>query len=192
MKSSKFFVLCLIALSVLTSSATVFGGTGTVEGEVIIMGFDGGGDAGDIILEGSVTGSDALLVYTANQKEMLISLGPKAPAKHKGVHVYCDLKDFSVKIPVRSQYYTGGVAIESMTNGKTGVSIEELGIWNWDVDGDFEYGINFSESKAFGCWTTGICGNGVKIYGPYCDPCISVLCCYGQVGYINCGFLLCH
>ena len=194
MKSSKFFGLCLIALCLVSFSFStqVSAQVGTIEGEVVILGFDNGGDSGVVILEGSITGSDTLVVYTANQKDMLISLGPKSPQKQAGVHVFCDLKDFSVKIPIAEKYYSCGIAIESVKNGKEGMSIEDLGIWRWEVDGAFEFGINFEEMKALGCWTTGICGNGVKIYGPYCIPCESVLCCYGQVGYINCGKLLCY
>ncbi len=43
-----------------------------------------------------------------------------------------------------------------------------------------------------GCFSFGKCGNGPEFVGPYCDPCVTTTCCYGDWGYITCGYVVCH
>jgi len=60
-----------------------------------------------------------------------------------------------------------------------------------DLSSEFRFGLNFGPDET-GCLTYGQCGDGPEFWGPYCDPCIATLCCYGNWGYILCGLTLCE
>ena len=56
---------------------------------------------------------------------------------------------------------------------------------------EFNFGF-ISYPDSLGCYSSGQCPNGRPIIGPWCNPCIFTLCCYGPYGYIQCGDVLCH
>lgn len=57
-----------------------------------------------------------------------------------------------------------------------------------------EFGIeigNESGTDSSGCIPMARCGTGRPFWGPNCDPCEYTICCYGSMGYIQCGQILC-
>lgn len=57
--------------------------------------------------------------------------------------------------------------------------------------GPFDFKVTFTEEAGgTGCFTSGQCGDGDTITGPYCDPCNFRLCCNSNPPFIDCDYLV--
>ena len=83
------------------------------------------------------------------------------------------------------------ISVECHVISEKGNAITEIANITLNSYENFGFGLGFAPDGT-GCFTWGKCGNGPEFQGPYCDPCISTLCCYGDSGYIVCGHVLCE
>ncbi len=86
--------------------------------------------------------------------------------------------------------YDNGIVVERLFEVGKKIGAETLSETWIEADGDFSIVMVKNEGKIPGCYMQGQC-NDHPIEGHWCVPCISVLCCYGDIGYIVCGMILC-
>lgn len=69
------------------------------------------------------------------------------------------------------------------------VITEIVGVYSNTFD-QIEFGI-VSDTDSSECIPMARCGTGRPFWGPQCDPCEYTICCYGSMGFIQCGLFLC-
>ena len=185
MKARAMFLGCALLMGLLMLNGIAV--AGGVTGHFQLDGYGNGDGSGVVLLEGSVEGADAILIYLAGTGEMLMSAGPVSPVGDKGSHIYCDLSVLNLEIELR-KYRQSGFLVESY-HLRSKVSHRAIGEWSWNVKDSFGISVSLGQ-KSTGCYTFGNC-EGNYFSGPYCDPCRFRVCCDGDSGFVQCGLQLC-
>jgi hypothetical protein len=197
----KFQAICISALFLLV----------TICGSIMASGFEGELHVETDLVDPdtyffSVNGYlpntvDALLIYSEPGREVFAAIISQ-DANGMSVDFVNDLNPF-FSVVMNFDNLDIGTYLPYILQDSYGFSFYTVAVENRSVNETFRgtaysYSLEhfsvsyYGGSRGKGCFSVGKCGDGEQFQGPYCEPCVTTTCCYGDWGYITCGFVICH
>lgn len=104
---------------------------------------------------------------------------------------FCKLSNLNLRVELpREPSAVNRISFHKASLNKCDLIITEIvGVYSNAFD-RIEFGIEAGTDTS-GCMTMGRCEGGRPFWGPTCDPCEFTVCCYGSIGFIQCGEILC-